>query len=213
MNGIGGDLLRDRVGREDEEAARARRHAAGRRTPRRPKSSPGAASSRCRAAVPLSVDVPGVVDGWSQLLHALRHHHAGQGAAAGDPLRARGIPGAGNHGRRLERLDASGCRRIRRPRGRFCPTGARRSTARSSPTRGSPRALELIAAGRARRVLQGPDRARDRRRHARARRAARRARLRRRTPPTGSRRSRPTIAATTCTRCRRARRASSRSRC
>ena len=50
---------------------------------------------------PLPVDVPGVVEGWSQLLHALRHHHAGEGAAARDPLRARRLPGAGDHGRRL----------------------------------------------------------------------------------------------------------------
>ena len=67
--------------------------------------------------------------------------------------------------------------------------------------------------GRTRRLLPRSDRQGDRRRHAAAQRAADRGRPRRSQRPTGSNRSRPTIAATTSWSCRRTRRERRRSRC
>ena len=123
----------------------------------------------------LSVSVPGVVDGWNELLTKHGTHHAGAGARAGDRLRARrATPVSEIIADQWKEAESTLV--ARSGRGRDVP--ARRPCAgagrRLQEPAAWPATLEQIAQGRTRRVLQGPDRAGDRRRHADAQRPARR---------------------------------------
>ena len=177
MNGIGGDLLAivydaktkkvyglDSTGRSAYAAT--------------PEEFTRRGLTQMPGSGPLSVDVPGVVEGWHQLLDAFGTITLAKALAAGDRLCARRLPGCRDHGRRVAgRGETLAARSAQRPR-RSCRTAARRRTARSSPIRAWPDPRtdrRRTAATRSTRA----HRARDRRRHASARRLARRARLRR----------------------------------
>ena len=160
----------------------------------------------------LSVTVPGVVDGWSELLSkygtlplakavAPAIEYAKNGYAVSEII-------SGQWKASEKKLAADPVTAAT-----FLPNGHPLQPGEIFANPHLAATLEADRQGRARRVLQGPDRARDRRRHEEARRPARRARLRRSQGRLGAIRFRRTTAATTSTRCRRTRRASSSSRC
>ena len=173
--------VRHRLGREDEKAARARRQRPFGATPRRPRNSPGAGSSRCQAAVlwPSTCRASsraGVNCSRASAPSRCRRRCSRRSAtrATAFPCR-KSSPTTGTIPRRS-------CRRIRPRRQTFLPNGqAPRSRRDLRRTRGSPKTARAHRQGRPRRVLQRPDRARDHRRHAGAQWAARRARLHRHT--------------------------------
>ena len=147
--------VRDCLRREDQDAARAQRQRpiGVRRHARRVYAKRG--QTRMPGAGVLAVTVPGVVDGWSELLVEVRHacrwrrRSRRRSATRRTAIRCRRSSAAS--GRRARRSS----RPIRRRRRRSCPTATRRSPATSSPTRTSPRRWRLIGQGRPRRVLQG----------------------------------------------------------
>ena len=126
----------------------------------------------------LSVTVPGVVEGWSELLSKYGTLPMAKVGRAGDRLREERLRGLRDHQRPVEgeREEA------RRRSGDGGDVPAQRPSAAAGRDLREPasrRDARGDRQGRPRRVLQGPDRARDRRRHEEARRPARRARLRR----------------------------------
>ena len=147
MNGIGGDLFAIVWDAKTKKRARARRERALRVSRPRPKSSRGAGLKQMPAAGPLAVDVPGVVEGWSQLLARFGTIPLAKALQPAIRYARDGFPVAGNHGRatgrrRRRRLAQDPRRRARRS----CRNGrAAGDTARSSPTLGSRNSLELIA--------------------------------------------------------------------
>ena len=165
MNGIGGDLLAHRLRRARRRRSTASTRADAPPTRPRPKSSPGAASARCRATARSPSTCPASSKA-GPAADALRHDLARPGARAGHRLRAR----------RLSRGRADG-RRVERQRGALAArSGDRGDVPARRHAAGAGRDLREPAAGaqpradrqgRPRRVLQGRDRARDRRRHAR----------------------------------------------
>ena len=166
--------VRDRLRREDEDAARAEceRTRAGRghagRVPRR-----GLDAIPYRGA--LSVSVPGVVDGWSELLEqhgTITLDHALEPAIA---LRARRLRRPRDHRRPVEGRRADPGAATRRPPRRSCPAAAPRAAGEVFRNPQPRRDARADRAGRARRVLQGADRAGHRRRHAAPQGAAHRA--------------------------------------
>ncbi len=68
MNGIGGDLFAIALRRQERSRSTASTRADARRRPRRSRNFRSATSDRIPLRGPLSVSVPGVVDGWNELL-------------------------------------------------------------------------------------------------------------------------------------------------
>ena len=104
----------------------------------------------------LSVSVPGVVDGWHELLVEARHAHAGAGARAGDRIRARRIRRQRNHRGPVEERRRRCWRAIRRRPRRSCPAATRRRPATSSRNPKLAASLELIAKGGRDAFYKGP---------------------------------------------------------
>ena len=138
MNGIGGDLLGDRVGREDEDALRRSTRAgappyrgdAGGVRAARPHADARRRAARRRCARRRR--------GLAQLLARFGTIPLGKALQPAIRYARDGFPVAGNHGRRMAgRGEEAGARSARRRRS--CRTAAPPRTARSSPTRGSPR--------------------------------------------------------------------------
>ena len=98
MNGVGGDLFAIVY---DPKAKQARGLNASGRAPAA--ATPAEFKRRNLTDIPyrgvLSVSVPGVVDGWHELLDQARHDHARQGAGAGDRLCARRLRRERDHRR------------------------------------------------------------------------------------------------------------------
>ena len=161
---------------------------------------------------PLTVDVPGVVEGWHQLLTRFGTISLAKAMAPAIALRARRLPGRRADGERV----AGATRRLLGadppPRRRSCRTASRWRRATSSPTRAWRASLEVIAKegrdafykGSIARAIVADMKARDGLLDMRDF-ADHKADW---VEPIAT-----TIAATTCWKCRRARRASSRSRC
>ena len=125
-----------RLRREDQEGLRSRRERTLRRTRRRRRSSRGAGSREMPGSGPLSVDVPGVVEGWHQLLTRFGTITLAKALAPAIGYARDGFPVAELMAERVAEQREDAGAPIRRPRRRSCPTASRRRRATSSPTRG-----------------------------------------------------------------------------
>ena len=177
MNGVGGDLFALVY---DAKTKSVHALNASGRAPQR--ATPEEFKRRGLDAIPyrgeLSVSVPGVVDGWSELLSRYGTIKMAQRARARDWIRPRRLRGERNH---LEPVE--GRRTAARARSRRCghlsprrPFAGSRRRVPQSPPRGDARADRPR---RPRRFLQGTDRESHCRRHGAPQRAARRSRSRR----------------------------------
>ena len=184
--GIGGDLFAIVWDAKSEQALRPQRVG-----PRAARADRGQGPAETRTARSRSTrryawTVPGCVDGWFELHATLRQAADGGAPGAGDPrCRARASPCsqviAGAWKRARDALQGQAGLRRDVPARRAAPA----ARARSSATRRSP-APTSARRGRARRLLRGADRRRDRRLLAEATAASSRPRTSPRTAPTGS---------------------------
>ena len=81
-----------------------------------------------------SVTVPGAVAGWALLLERFGRMPLARVLEPAIDARRRRISGRGNYQRGMAQPGSRSCAAIRRRRGRFCRTGARSRSARSSAT-------------------------------------------------------------------------------
>ena len=126
----------------------------------------------------LTVDVPGVVEGWHQLLTRFGTISLAKAMAPAIGVRARRLPRGRTDGRRVARQHEAVVQRS--GDGGHVPSRRQADAARRHLLEPAPGAdARRDREGRPRRVLQGLDRSRHRRRHQVTRRPARPARLRR----------------------------------
>ncbi len=146
MNGLGGDLFA--IVYDAKTKTVRGLNASGRASAA---ATPAEFTRRGLTDIPyrgvLSVSVPGVVDGWHELLSKYGTHYAGARDRTGDWLRARWIRRQRDHRHPMEGRRAGARAAIRPRRRRFCPAAARPRPVTSSAIRSSlPRWSRLRAA-------------------------------------------------------------------
>ena len=133
---------------------------------------------------PLSVSVPGVVDGWNELPDQARHDHAGAGSRTGHQVRTRRLRRQRNRLVAMARGGRPAGARPERSSG-AAPVGQAASGGRHLQESGARRVARADRARRTRCVLPWADRQGNRRRSSKARRAHHRRGPRRESPRLG----------------------------
>ena len=216
-----GDRADRRRAVQQRPRQRSLRHRLGRARARRPQRvGPRAGRGRRRRASPAgtqmprrgweAVTIPGAVSGWVALSQRFGALPFADLFAAGDPLRARRLPGVAGRRRQVGGGGAARCRTTWASPSTSCRAAARRCPARLFACPADGRDAREDRGDARRRVLPRRARRSDGRARARPRRAAHAGGLRRARGRLGRRRSRWTIAAAPCTRSRPTARASPR---